>query len=299
MASLRGTTLTEGSWRDSPDNRRGNNEQLDNVIEPDWTRSKEPVTALVSTIEGEVIPRLLLAHMATATAERALVPQSELPGSEEIASFTKLVLEEDVTVASAYAQGMLDRGVPLEALFLGLFAQTARRLGELWVADLCDFTQVTIGVGRLQQLLREFARSIRTNTCDWVPGRRALLAPTPGEQHTFGMLIVGEFLRRAGWDVTGEPAASREQLCDIVRDEWYGLVGLSLSSESHAKALMRDIRAIRRASRNEDIGVIVGGRVFAENPELATRVKADAMAVDGREAVDRAEELLARSAAVR
>ena len=85
----------------------------------------------------------------------------------------------------------------------------------------------------------------------------------------------------------------------MVEGEWYGLVGLSLSCEDHVPALTRDIRAIRRASRNDAIGVIVGGRVFVEQPELAGRVKADAMAVDGREAVDRAEELLARSAAVR
>ena len=32
---------------------------------------------------------------------------------------------------------------------------SARVLGELWEDDRCDFTDVTVGVGRLQQLLRE------------------------------------------------------------------------------------------------------------------------------------------------
>ena len=37
-------------------------------------------------------------------------------------------------------------------------------------------------------------------------GRTALIAPTPGEEHTFGLFMVIEFLRRAGWHCfTGAP----------------------------------------------------------------------------------------------
>ena len=37
-------------------------------------------------------------------------------------------------------------------------------------------------------------------------GRRALLVSVPGEQHSFGVTMVAEFFRRAGWDAwTGAP----------------------------------------------------------------------------------------------
>ena len=52
--------------------------------------------------------------------------------------------------------GLLDDGIPLEALLLDLFAPVARRLGTMWEADQIDFVDVTIGTSRLQQILHHF-----------------------------------------------------------------------------------------------------------------------------------------------
>ena len=297
MASMRDSTEARARWEDSAEEPTERDLFPSQRDDAGWIQSKQPVSALVRTIEGDVIPRLLLAHKGGPDPALPVEAASQVPTQDDVTVFTQHVLEDDVSVALAYANALLAKGVSLEGLFLELFAPTARRLGEMWVADLCDFTQVTIGVGRLQQLLREFSRSFRVDLGDWEPGRRALLAPTPGEQHSFGMLIVGEFLRRAGWDVTGEPAASRNDLCALVGGEWFAVIGLSLSCEDRLGALMRDIQAIRRASRNDSLGVIVGGRVFDEHPEFVRRVGADATAINGHEAVNRAEEFLAQTAA--
>jgi MerR family transcriptional regulator, light-induced transcriptional regulator len=53
------------------------------------------------------------------------------------------------------------------------------------------------------------------------------------------------------------------------------------------------IRLVRRESCNPGIGVMVGGRVVAEKPELTALVGADATATDGRQAALQAETLLA------
>lgn len=292
MASTRESILAGAFLEDVAEDSR-DRELPPRIGEADWTQTKRPVSILVRTIEGEIIPRLVLAHRIESKSDFVARAETQRPSVEHVVEFTRIVLENDVSVASDYAKALIEKGISLESLFLELFAPAARRLGEFWVADLCDFTQVTIGVGRLQQLLREFARDFCGGAEHCETGRRALLAPTPGEQHTFGMLIVGEFLRRSGWDVTGEPAASRNDLCELVHGEWFGVVGLSLSSETRVQTMQRDIRAIRNASRNVAIGVIVGGKVFVEHPEYVERVGADAMAVDGIEAVERAEELLA------
>ena len=120
-----------------------------------------------------------------------------------------------------------------------------------------------------------------------------MLAATPGEQHTFGILMVAEFLRRTGWDVFGEPGLSRADLVEIVGREWFGVVGLSLCGERHLEELALTIRALRRASKNPAIGVMVGGSVFVEHPELVPQVGADATALDGRQAALQADHLLA------
>jgi hypothetical protein len=52
------------------------------------------------------------------------------------------------------------------------------------------------------------------------------------------------------------------------------------------------VRWVRRESLNRGIGALVGGRIFAEKPELARLVGADATATDGRQAALQAETLL-------
>ena len=123
--------------------------------------------------------------------------------------------------------------------------------------------------------------------------RRILLVPAPGEQHTFGLAMVATFFRRAGWTVWSEPLACSNDLVGIVRNEWFSVVGFSLSCASRMEALATHIRRVRRASRNPAVGILVGGQVFLERPELVVLVGADATAVDGRQATLQAENLVA------
>jgi methanogenic corrinoid protein MtbC1 len=44
---------------------------------------------------------------------------------------------------------------------------------------------------------------------------------------------------------------------------------------------------------NRSIGVLVGGQVFIDHPELVALIGADATATDGKQAVTRAEDMLA------
>lgn len=249
---------------------------------------------LVRTIEDEIIPRLVLARRAAPGAPGLPVLVGRLPNAADVADFTQLILANDVAVAASYVHGLRARGTPLETVFLELLAPCARRLGELWKTDRCDFTQVTVGLWRLHQLLRELSPTFRTGETEHQSlGRRVLLAPAPGEQHMFGICIVAEFFRRAGWDVWGGPPTASGDLLGIVRSEAFAIVGLSLSGEARLDGLATRIREIRRASRNRSIRVMVGGQVFNERPQLVALVGADATAADGRQAPLQAKHLLA------
>jgi methanogenic corrinoid protein MtbC1 len=140
--------------------------------------------------------------------------------------------------------------------------------------------------------MRELGPAFRCEAEQQAHGRRALLAPVPGEQHTFGLVMVAEFFCRAGWDVWSGPAAARSDLVGLVRGTWFAVVGLSVAGDGHLDSLASTIRAVRRASRNRGIGVLVGGPAFIDHPELAATVGADATAVDGRQAVLQAQNLL-------
>lgn len=246
---------------------------------------------LARTIETEIIPRLMLVHRSypkcADSEDRDLVPPRE-----QVAEFARLVLERELKVSSAYIGALRARGSSIEVLLLHLLAPTARLLGDLWKEDLCSFGEVTVGLSRLQQLLRELSSPFENEIEHVEHGRRAMLAAAPGEQHTFGITVVEEFLRRAGWDVWSEPSPARGELVGVVRGQWFDVVGLSLSCDLLFDDLGSTIDTLRRASLNRAVRVMVGGRLFIDHPELVLRIGADATAVDGRDAVQRSRHLV-------
>ena len=251
------------------------------------------VALLARTLETQVIPRLVLARRE-ATAPPYLDSASHpTPQADDISALCGLAMRADLSGSLDYVAALRARGMPLEIIYLELLAPVARRLGQLWEEDRCDFTAVTIGLCCLQQVVLENSPSFQPRSARGDVERRVLLAPVPGEQHSFGILMVGEFFRRQGWEVASGSGASVRELAALVRRQWFAAVGFSLACEERLDALARTIREVRRASRNPQIGVLVGGRLFVERPELAALVGADATAADGQQAALKAETLLA------
>ncbi len=258
-------------------------------------QSPADITRLAKTIEGEIIPRLLLAHQADLSPERSIASPGELT-PDDVQEFGALVLALDNTRAYAFIEQKRAEGRSLESVIMDLLAPAASYLGELWKADRCSFTEVTVGLSRLRQMLRDLSPDFESEAPGWRHGRRALLLTTPGEQHTFGLFVVEAFFRREGWDVAGGQIDSQDEVAHLVDKQWYAIAGFSLSSERFIDRLASMIRAVRRHSCNRDIGVLVGGPVFLEQPDLAERLGADAFAADGRMAVISARTILARKA---
>ncbi len=249
---------------------------------------------LTRLVEQEVIPQLLQAHGAD--LQRPALPGACVITQEEVEEFAGLVLSRDVAFARAYVEGRCARGATLEALYLNLLAPAARWLGALWEEDGADFTAVTVGLLRLLHIMHEIGPAFRDEAVGYVHGRRALLAPAPGDQHSFGLAMVSDFFRRGGWAVWTPPAASQRDLGRLVRREWFAVAGLSVSCERWLDSAQAVIRAIRDNSCNRAIAVMVGGPLFLQHPELVAQVGADATACDGRQAVLQAQSLLTNMA---
>jgi methanogenic corrinoid protein MtbC1 len=191
-----------------------------------------------------------------------------------------------------------------QSICLELLAPAARYLGELWDEDLCSFTDVTIGLMRLQDVLRGL-----TEKCDGDvpqasiprlqsatgPGRHSIaLATVPGDQHRFGLHMVGALFQEAGWTVTVVPDSTLPDLGALIRRDWFGVLGFSVGTGVRLDRLAAMIGPLREVSRNRGLGILVGGPVFLENPQLAAQLGADGTASDGVAAIKLAENLLAR-----
>ncbi len=245
---------------------------------------------LTRTIEAEIVPRLVLNRRSLTEARP--VAGGWIAAETDVVEFARLSLLRDPAAADAFVAALRANGASLEAIYLDLMAPAARRLGEQWEDDSLDFLQVTEGLGRLQNALHALSPAFVNEIALSGHGRRALMAPAPGEQHTFGLSMVSDFFRRAGWNVWIDPSAGAVELLALVRAEWFTMVGFSVLNDASMDALSVMIRHVRRASRNRGIGVMVGGPAFTAHPEMAAAVGADATAKDGRLAVIQAQNML-------
>lgn len=239
---------------------------------------------LARALERDVIPRLAAAHRVADHAEACNDARTLTVAEDEVGRFTQLLMTASATRLTEHVLELRARPMSVESLLIDLFAPAARCLGELWAEDECDFTAVTVGLGRLQRLMRELSPAFGSEVSHPPNGRRVLLVSAPGEQHTFGLSMVAEFFRRAGWEVVAGGVGTDTDPITAVRREWFDVVGFSVGSEARLDWLPGCIAAVRSASCNRGLPILVGGPVFFLKPHLAREVGADASAPDGSEA---------------
>lgn len=251
-------------------------------------------------IEGEIIPRLLMAHATGGPPAKRKRAESDAHISQAAAQrFALLPLQFEVTELIAEVETFLDQGVSVEAIHLDLLAPTARRLGEMWEADECDFVDVTMGLWRLQEVMREVSdrRPVRSGASR-ADANRALFSPMPGDEHSFGALMLDDIFSRSGWSSTVMIRPLRRELLDALSKEPYDLVGLTVSRDCTSGALKNMIRAMRSVSCNPHLSILVGGQMINQNHAIVAEVGADGTGADARAALDVANALV-QSAEVR
>lgn len=247
--------------------------------------------SLSTLIESEIIPRLMVAHAAT-TPIVASSREEMVIDAAEVEALAPLALLVEADALLAHIETILARGVTVDTVMVDLLAPTARLLGEYWEDDRCDFVDVTMGLWRLQEVVHEIAARAPADRLHAAGGHRALFASMPGDQHNFGTVLVDELFRRDGWVTDRLSEAQTSDLLKRVGDDWFDMVGLTISCDHHIADLTSIIVALRNVSRNPRVCIMVGGRIFSANPERAILVGADGTAPDAKLALKVAADLV-------
>jgi methanogenic corrinoid protein MtbC1 len=210
-------------------------------------------------------------------------------------AFVELLLSDDDDACERVERAVRHGEIGIDQACETILAKAARRLGERWVDDSCDFTLVTIATWRLQRLAMDISclepppqeRGPRPHPCG-----RVLLSTMPDSDHTLGLTMVyGAFLR-AGWHVAFDPSMPEGGLARAAAADRYDVVGLSASLDDQAEDVASVIISLRNASLNPVLGIMVGGPLFLRNPHLWSAVGADFEAPDAASAVAAAQAFL-------
>ncbi|MEM9182486.1 MAG: cobalamin-dependent protein [Pseudomonadota bacterium] len=279
---------TEGStrWAGSADSEDSGDQEGDHRPAGDdaWNQ-------LESTIEGEIVPRLMMAFQQPSSLP--ITTPVATDATTRLDDFVELILAGDTPAAIGFIRQVYGVGSSLKPSYLNLITDCARQLGSLWDEDRCSFFDVTAGITRLRQIMLELSPQFcSSNRHEVREGLHALILPVPGDQHTLGQSTVVESFRRAGWNVQAGTSETVGAITQLVERQHFDVIGLSVSADRFVDDLGPIITRIREASCNPKLKVLIGGRSVAARDGLADELGADATAGDGHAAVAAAERLV-------
>jgi methanogenic corrinoid protein MtbC1 len=246
---------------------------------------------IADLIENSVVPRVVEAHR-----DDEVHVEARDRWHDEAITFAALAIDADAEELLARLDGMLAGGTEIESILIDILAPAARRLGIMWEQDDCDFVDVTMGLWRLQEVVRELSARVPARQRKPDEGYRAVFSAMPGEQHNFGTVIVEDIFRRAGWSTELLLDGQQGALLNAVATERFDLVGLTVSLDVHTERLPSLILAIRSVSRNPRLCILLGGPALIADPQIALRVGADGTAADAQQAVALADQLVTANA---
>lgn len=152
----------------------------------------------------------------------------------------------------------------------------ARAFGEGWLQDRLTFSQVTVGVLRLQEVLHHLDTEGELGGPNALGVDAALVLVPPGEQHTLGALLLALGLRRRGVSVSLQFAPAMPDLSRLLADRSFDVAFISLGSTERLETCVQLVKTLKRLTRGR-MRVAVGGAAIDSCRE--------ALATDGADLV--------------
>ena len=259
--------------------------------------SAEMMLWLNKTIESEIIPRLLMGHKLESANQVIDDQSSDIEVKQtEINDFCQTLLDGPIADCFTFIDRMQKSGHSLVSLYMNLVPASTRRLQQLWETDENSFTEVTLALGRAQNLIHQLSPSFMSQGKLPEFQGNALLINAPGSQHTLGILIMGEFFKLNGWNTTVEIETTSADLKDRIRLQAYDLLAISISCEDQWGTMETLLNEVKKVSKNKGILTMAGGPLFDFKPELVQECSADVCELTAEDAIKKVSDLIAQKA---
>lgn len=171
----------------------------------------------------------------------------------------------DPRACAEVARALIADGLTADRICDVHIPATARKMGEDWTSDDLNFSAVTIGVARLQGLLRELDLDLGRGAGHAAGGAGAiLLVIAPGADHTLGALVLASQLRRRGVSVRLSMGEGSEALAAAVTGTRFDGVFLSATITESLPYLAEAAAAIR-AAMPVPPPLVLGGALVARD----------------------------------
>lgn len=232
--------------------------------QPDEQRPLGQDTAGVTYFASQVVS-LLAERSARSTAEpletlvTGLIRASQSGTKEAFAELLNQMRKSRVSVAA-----LADIYIPL----------AARKMGVAWEDDEMSWLDVSIGVGRLQSLLREIGTAWAADQAGDAGHGTILMIIPDREQHTLGPMVAMGQMRRYGVSVCLRIAPSLEELRGLVTSRAFDGIMISVATVDKLESVRKTIKFLKTLTA-KPIPVVVGGAVMSKIDDAVPSTGAD------------------------
>lgn len=206
-----------------------------------------------------------------------------LPGL--ISAMASAALDDEIDARDDLVTRLTARGISTDQIVDHLVPEAARRLGEMWVDDKLGFADVTIGVARLQALLREIGR--RANTLGPAQNMSAphvAMVVRDGETHMLGALIAADQLHRMGAAVCMVLGKTDADVASYCAERSFDAVMISASAGESLETIRKLVKKIR-VGGSADCPIILGGSIATQPQDVRDATGVDHVTMDPEEAL--------------
>jgi methanogenic corrinoid protein MtbC1 len=137
----------------------------------------------------------------------------------------------------------------------------ARSMGDLWCIDQLSFAGVTIGVSRLQAMLRSLGPNWASDNATGTENASILLLVPQDVYHTLGAIVLSSQLRRKGFSVKLVLGGKPEDIVERLSRTRFEAIFISSSSCETLESL-RNIIDIIKTSSVDPRPIVVGGSIL-------------------------------------
>lgn len=235
----------------------------------------EGATGGVTQFAAEVVARLVQRDAVEDTGLRDVLVERLLLAVTATGSEGLEQLKPELRRARVSAASLADLYIP----------EVARRLGRAWETDCLSFASVTMGVARLQAILREIGTGWSADRQGAADGPTLLLILPQGEQHTLGAMVLAGKLRRMGISVSMRIAPVVTELGHFVAERAFDGALVSIACNDRLETCGKLVKTLKESSRGE-LRVVVGGAILGANDDVKRATGADLVTNDIFDALD-------------
>ena len=181
--------------------------------------------------------------------------------TEDLRHFCDALVHPDDNRRHYVLARLVGRGLSVEEIVERYIPEAARTLGDGWVNDTLSFAEVTIGASRLQETVRTYGyRYVERGQNDSL-GHTLLMVTPEFEDHSLGIHVVAQRLRRNGFWAQMALRVSAEDLAELMQTHTFSAVCMSVAKGKELALVGNFVDTVRSVYRGS-MPIFLGGTIL-------------------------------------